>query len=132
MPVKENKEPKSIGYPWDIDRSASSKDQDLIDWWKLPLWQAMRPKDFIFGMHFNIKTDITLVFIVPLEYFEQHQIMYQDSMPIGKMLPEYLIEFAEGAYETNKKFFNVKEDMLKIGFIENREFQKYLNAYENM
>lgn len=111
--------------PWDLILSGGNK---LNDSFNIPLWDSFRPKDFYFATQFSAEDNACLVYIVPREYYDEHGIMFDDSMPIVKFLPQYLVEIIECVYEaSNVKQVVVASDMLATGFKANPFFQKYID-----
>lgn len=101
--------------PWELRGS----DESL-----LPYWLKLKPEDFYFGIRRD--GNKTIVFITPGEYYDVGGRMYPDSMPINRLIPNYLVEILESIYETSEPLSRVFEDMLLIGFIHDSDFQSYI------
>lgn len=107
--------------PWSI-KSVGKKPADSFI---IPLWEPYKPKDFYFAI--LIVDNITIVYIVPSEFYNSTGAMFNDSMPIIQHLPSYLVEILEGVYEVEHVGYNiVKQDLLNKGFVNNDFFQKYI------
>ena len=102
--------------PWDIYTNGSKRPDDAFI---IPLWDQFVPKDFSFAIiPSDYKNNINIVYIVPTEYFDKEHCLYIDSMPIVNILPPYLEEIFEGAYEAhNASREKIKQDMKAIGFV---------------
>jgi hypothetical protein len=109
--------------PWDL--AAPITDKEL---W--PLWQKFSAHDFYFGVINNPATDTTLVFIVPIDYYEQFGLMLDDSIPIKDLLPKNLEEIMACIYETDRMIETTRYDMIDHGFVNDSRFQKFVDAAE--
>ena len=99
------------------------KDYSLSDWLKL------NPGDFYFALHNESGT--TVVFVVPVSYFNAYNKMYDESMPLFEILPNYLIETMECVYETDRTTSEVFMDLTEIGLLFSDVFQKYTDVSIN-
>lgn len=95
-------------------------------------WLDLLPKDFYFALECQNDLKYTIVYIVPVEYYDAHGYMYEHSFPITNILPIYLEEILEGVYETDLSFNFVKKDLVGKGFIHNSYFQAHIENINPM
>lgn len=111
-------------YPWDIRGTGDRKPTDEFT---VPLWARFEHKDFYFTSHYQKDTKVTIVYIVPAEYFHKTGLMYDDSMPILHLLPPYLEEIMEGIYETSYNPDYVIHNLSTLGFSRSRHFDNLIS-----
>lgn len=110
--------------PWDIKTANGNRPDDSF---MLPLWSGFRPHNFYFAT-IGLEENITIVFIVPKEYFDEHGVMYEDSIPIVQYIPGYLTETSECIYEVEGvNVDSVRRDMIARGFSYGHFFQNFVN-----
>jgi hypothetical protein len=117
---------KSKMKPWTIKKNANG--QRPTDEFTLPLWADFKPKDFYFAIRWEDDVKMTVVCIVPVEYFDSKNEMLDDSMPIVQYLPNYLEEIVPGMYETDVSPHEVRRNLVEWGFRHNHFFQKFIDT----
>ena len=90
------------------------------------LCQNSKPSDFYFYVHKgppeqDVCTDIS---IVPKQFFNVTDGMYDQFMDLSHILPEYCEDFEEAMWSCSKDIKKVRKDLLKLGFEENEKFNK--------
>jgi len=113
--------------PWNVN--TSSADDEKIEFERRVLWADMRAKDFYFAIIEGKEQDefSTTVFIVPIDYFEEHHKMLEKSMPIMHIVPEYLVEIFDCTFETKYNSVMVCNHLSRLGMIKGIKFQKWIN-----
>src|SRR5271163_964653 len=113
--------------PWNLNIASGKEADEAIELERRNLWAAMQPGDFYFGIIEGKEQDefSTTVFIVPIDYFEEHHKMLGASMPINHIVPEYLIEIYECTFETKYNSMYVNNDLIRHGYIRGLKLQKW-------
>lgn len=111
--------------PWDYYQ-VGQKPSKAFDEFIVPLWGKLWPKDFYFAYHYSDECNSTIVYIAPVEYFDNNASMFDDSMPIMHLLPNYLEEIMECVYEVSGKP-DIEKDMKRLGFVHCHFFQRYID-----
>jgi hypothetical protein len=112
--------------PWNVNIS-SAKDED-IEIERRILWSQMEAKDFYFAILAGSEREdyYTTVFIVPVEYFDEHHKMILHSMPIMHLIPEYFVETHECTFSTAYNHIMVNNNLVRCGFRSSKRFQDYI------
>jgi hypothetical protein len=103
--------------PWE----SPQPDEDIVD-----KWEQTHTRDYYYATLIT-KRNRTLIFVVPIDVFNDTAFMYDWSMPIRHILPGYLTEIAPSVYETLFVERHVSLDMLQRGFIHDGKFQAFVN-----
>lgn len=113
--------------PWDwYDRNDLSyePDEDFI----IKEWSALKSSDFCFATTHSNLEKITIVYLVPEEYYETNGLMFAHSIPFQD-LPPYMVEILECVFEVpDEKASHEKicYDLKTLGFKYNRLFQTFV------
>lgn len=111
--------------PWDTQTKAGKKPTDEF---LIPLWADFKPKDFYFAIQWHDDVEATVIYMVPVDYYDLHNKMLNDSMPIVHLLPAYFEETIECIYEADAiPVERVVHDLTSRGFSHNYFFQQYID-----
>ena len=109
--------------PWELATSDKRLDENKYQ----ASWIGYMPRDFYFAIKFD--NDVAVIYIVPKQYFNLKKNMYELSMPIVHLLPEFLEETMPGIYEAkNVDRYTVNNEMVKRGFDYNVQFQVFIGS----
>lgn len=94
--------------------------------WYRSIWADQEPKDFVFAIDHAMGD--TYLCITPVEYFKLYKRIFNDSLPITHILPDYLIEFEKSWFEaSNMSITPVYYDLIMRGFRHCERFQEFCN-----
>jgi len=95
--------------PWSEEAFNADLDDDEIE----DLWAQTKPEDFYFMVENSGHAVIT-----PKEYYDQNGCMYDQHLLIDHILPKELGEEMEGAYSFEVSPEEMRDKLLKLGFVE--------------
>jgi hypothetical protein len=87
----------------------------------------LKPKNCYFHAYFDDNISCTIVTIVPIKYWNSNNCMSDEELDIAD-LPEYLDQEMESTFVTTEDVSKVIYDLLSLGFKENEEFSRFMNA----
>jgi hypothetical protein len=103
--------------PWE----SPEPDEDILE-----EWESTHTRDYYYATLTSLRGK-TLVFVVPIDVFNETAYMYANSIPIRHIIPGHLTEIAASVYETRITERVVSLDMLQRGFIHDEKFQAFVN-----
>jgi len=112
--------------PWEIINSSPNESPD--DKLLLNSWKRFKQQDFYFALHTDQKSQHTIVYLCPKEYFDTTGWMFEDSIPIVHLLPDYLEEVLEAIYETSHPKDRVLRDLCSRRFVWGSKFQDFVHS----
>ena len=111
----------NIGVSW-ADPPYNDEDEYFA------LCENSKPSDFYFAAkdHSGCFGGITMIVLVPKDYFQQEHCMWDQSMDLKHILPDYFFESMESVWESDQSVYDVRKDLLTRGFIENDELSSMI------
>lgn len=124
-PKKKEKKKSAGNKPWHSDVYSALHQYEKMD--ELDkAWQATKADEYYFSV-MNLDGE-TNVYIVPIDYFNSEKCMWDQSMNLEHILPDYMSESMECVWVADKNgdMTQVKDDMLARGFVPSKKLDRYV------